>query len=150
MFSKKMRRSTTQRPQPRRRSSRNRLIGIEALDSRIVMAANVLSAAIDGTNAGPVEPVATFSAPHITARIVNGTPTSGFPSVGLVGDSRGSFCSGTLISPTHVLTAGHCAIGVGNTQGRFVVERPWVQPGRPTVLGNDQHSRVLSLTRPFQ
>jgi hypothetical protein len=38
-----------------------------------------------------------------------------------VGDTSGSFCSGTLISPTFVLTAAHCAVGVADTAGRFVV-----------------------------
>jgi hypothetical protein len=47
--------------------------------------------------------------------------TSGFASVGLVGDTRGNFCSGTLIDATHVLTAGHCADDLGDTQGRFTV-----------------------------
>jgi hypothetical protein len=45
-------------------------------------------------------------------RIVGGTlvPASDFPSVGIIFDSSGTFsCSGTLIDPTHVLTAGHCA-----------------------------------------
>ncbi len=53
--------------------------------------------------------------------IVNGTPTSAFPSVGIVGDASGGFCSGTLIAPQVVLTAGHCGEGVGNTAGRFQV-----------------------------
>lgn len=53
------------------------------------------------------------------ARIINGSVTSDFPSVGLVGDSSGNFCSGTLIAPQYVLTAAHCAEGVANTAGRF-------------------------------
>ncbi|HEY6564800.1 MAG TPA: trypsin-like serine protease, partial [Pirellulaceae bacterium] len=53
--------------------------------------------------------------------IVNGTPTSAYPSVGLVGDTSGFFCTGTLIGAQFVLTAGHCADGVGNTAGRFRV-----------------------------
>jgi len=49
------------------------------------------------------------------ARIVDGQETSDFPAVGMVGDLSGGYGSGTLISPTHVLTAGHCAIdGTGN------------------------------------
>src|SRR4029453_17595975 len=47
-----------------------------------------------------------------SARIYNGIETTAYPPVVPVGvlnrDGSGGLCSGTLIAPTVVLTAGHC------------------------------------------
>ncbi len=88
------------------RASASKSLRFEALEERALMA--IL--------ASPSDP----SSGNI-AYIINGTTTTQFPSVGLVGDNSGSFCSGTLIAPQYVLTAAHCAEGVANTAGRFTV-----------------------------
>jgi hypothetical protein len=56
-------------------------------------------------------------APSAGSRIVDGTlqPVSNFPSVGMLEDVGHSFsCTGTLIDPTHVLTAAHCGVNESN------------------------------------
>ena len=66
----------------------------------------------------------------VAPRIVDGTPqpVSAFPTVGVIEDDTHSFsCTGTLIDPTHVLTAGHCATdeatgkAIADDAGRFTL-----------------------------
>ncbi len=59
---------------------------------------------------------ATGNAQNRIPFIINGWPTDAFPAVGMVAEAgyivefeAGGFCTGTLIRPTHVLRAAHCA-----------------------------------------
>ena len=96
------------RPSRRRRNPERARAGMEALEARTLMTASSLLAG-------------DASAGHGLARIINGTVTSQYASVGKVGDASDYYGSGTLIAPQYVLTAGHCAEGVSDTGGRFMM-----------------------------
>jgi hypothetical protein len=76
--------------------------------------------------------------------IINGTPTAGFSAVGEVGDRSGPFCTGTLIGPRHVLTAGHCAEGLRPTSGRFTIAGSTYGTSQVFVHPNYNSSRIGS------
>jgi hypothetical protein len=64
---------------------------------------------------------AAFPANGVTARIVNGSVTTSYPAVGLIGADGQDYGSGVLIASQYVLTAGHCAVGLADTSGEFTV-----------------------------
>jgi V8-like Glu-specific endopeptidase len=85
------------------------------LRSRATLAVMLLAfesaVASAGIPLGPF-PQELLGAAPVTARILNGTETSGFPAVVeiyiLNADQSIALCSGTLVTPLAVLTAGHC------------------------------------------
>ena len=75
--------------------------------------------------------------------IINGMPVTGneyLSTVGLVliqsGQIQGTFCTGTLITPEYVLTAGHCIADCPEDKESNVEKRPYMYVG----IGQNQDS----------
>lgn len=81
----------------------------------------------------------------VLPRIINGQPTDDYEAVGIVGStSWGGFGTGTLISPTHVLTAAHVADEIDRaTDGIFEIDGQ-VYATIAIFIHPDYNSRTLA------
>ncbi len=85
------------------------------------------------------------------AEILDGAPTTEHPAVGVVHQSVAeSFCTGTLIAPDIVLTAGHCIEGDEKIDAFFTGGgRPVASPSTdPSTLGMVRHEVVAQVPYP--
>jgi secreted trypsin-like serine protease len=115
-----------------------------------------LSFVVVGCGGAPVESMpaaATAGAPDATAAgagddlIQGGTVDGKYPAVGLVWIAGGGFCSGALIAPNVVLTAGHC---VNDPVSAFYtgVGKGTTSLGRTPIKGFTSHKVIDQVAHP--